>query len=79
MSEGGFGANLGFPILIDRDLKFSASLGLARSSTVQLLVKAAVFCIRECGSPAKATVIVDKKATLRYMAAHRTNIHRCLI
>ena len=77
MSEGGFGTNLGFPILSDRDLKFSGSLGLARSSTVQLLVK--VFCIRECGSPAKATVIVDKKATLRYMAAHRTDILRCLI
>ena len=30
VSEGGFGGAPGFPILSDRDLSFSASLGVAR-------------------------------------------------
>jgi len=60
VSEGGFGSAPGFPILSDRDLSFSASLGVAR----------------ECGSPARATFIVDLSGTLRYMAAHRTDIPR---
>jgi len=60
VSEGGFGSAPGFPILSDRDLSFSASLGVAR----------------ECGVPARATFIVDLLGTLRYMAAHRTDIPR---
>ena len=31
---------------------------------------------RECGSPARATLIVDWSGRLRYMAAHRTDITR---
>jgi len=60
VSEGGFGGAPGFPILSDRDLSFSASCGVAR----------------ECGSPARATLIVDWSGNLRYMAAHRTDIPR---
>merc|ERR1711990_1146910 len=47
VSDGGFGSAPGFPILSDRDLSFSASLGVAR----------------ECGSPARAPFIVDLSAT----------------
>jgi len=60
VSDGGFGGAPGFPILSDRDLSFSASCGVAR----------------ECGSPARATLIVDWSGNLRYMAAHRTDIPR---
>ena len=31
---------------------------------------------RECGSPARATLIVDWSGRVRYMAAHRTDITR---
>ena len=31
---------------------------------------------RECGSPARATLIVDWSGRVRYMAAHRTDIIR---
>ena len=34
---------------------------------------------RECGSPARATLIVDWSGNLRYMAAHRTDIPRSLM
>ena len=40
-------------------------------------VKTAAFDTRGCGSPARATFIVDLSGTLRYMAAHRTDIPRC--
>ena len=39
--------------------------------------KTAVFYTRGCGSPARASFIVDLSGTLRYMAAHRTDIPRC--
>ena len=42
-------------------------------------IKTEAFDIRECGSPARATFIVDSSGTLRYMAAHRTDIPRCFI
>ena len=83
MSDGGFGSAPGFPILTDRDLSFSASLGIARCFNPPFffftLIKAAVFKLRECGVPARATFIVDMSGTLRYMAAHRTDIPRCFI
>ena len=31
---------------------------------------------RECGSPARATLIVDWSGRVRYMTAHRTDITR---
>ena len=34
---------------------------------------------RECGSPARATLIVDWNGIVRYMAAHRTDIPRSFI
>ena len=85
MSEGGFGSAPGFPILSDRDLSFSASLGVARCFNLPkqwtsffflMLIKVTVFNLRECGVPARATFIVDLSGTLRYMAAHRTDIPR---
>ena len=42
-----------------------------------MLIK--VFNLRECGAPARATFIVDLSGTLRYMAAHRTDIPRFFI
>ena len=88
MSEGGFGSAPGFPILSDRDLSFSASLGVARCFNLPkqwtsffflMLIKVTVFNLRECGVPARATFIVDLSGTLRYMAAHRTDIPRFFI
>ena len=78
MSDGGFGSAPGFPILTDRDLSFSASLGIARCFDLFFLtlIRAAVLELRECGVPARATFIVDMSGTLRYMAAHRTDIPR---
>ena len=80
VSEGGFGGAPGFPILSDRDLSFSASLGVARCvvhSFPLFFFKTAAFDTRGCGSPARASFIVDLSGTLRYMAAHRTDIPRC--
>ena len=90
VSEGGFGGAPGFPILSDRDLSFSASCGVARwvinqdnsnpcSSKGQLLHCIVLSLCRECGSPARATLIVDWSGNLRYMAAHRTDISRSLM
>ena len=90
VSEGGFGGAPGFPILSDRDLSFSASCGVARwvinqdhsnpcSSKGQLLHCIVLSFCRECGSPARATLIVDWSGNLRYMAAHRTDIPRSLM
>ena len=82
VSEGGFGSAPGFPILSDRDLSFSASLGVARCFNVlfsHIHIKTVAFDTRECGSPARATFIVDLSGSLRYMAAHRTDIPRCFI
>ena len=43
VSGGGFGGPVGFPILSDKDLSLSMSIGVAR----------------DCGMPARATFIID--------------------
>ena len=47
---GGFGRLIGFPVLSDKDLTLSASLGVARN----------------CGLPAKSAFIIDPKGKIRY-------------
>ena len=60
VSRGGFGGPVGFPILTDNDLSLSMSLGVAR----------------DCGSPARATFIIDWTGRVRYMMVHRSDIGR---
>ena len=48
---------------------------LASLHILCLLLHNMLLC-RECGSPARATLIVDWSGRVRYMAAHRTDITR---
>ena len=59
-SCGGFGGPVGFPILSDKDLSLSMSMGVAMKS----------------GTPARATFIIDWTGTVRYMMVHRSDIGR---
>ena len=59
-SCGGFGGPVGFPILSDKDLSLSMSLGVAR----------------DCGTPARATFIVNQKGNVRYSKVHCSEIGR---
>ena len=58
LESGGFGMNLNFPIISDKDLSLSMSLGVART----------------CGLPARATFIIDTKGFIRYSMIHRASI-----
>ena len=60
VSGGGFGGPVGFPILSDKDLSLSMSMGVAR----------------DCGMPARATFIIDWTGVVRYMMVHRSDIGR---
>ena len=60
VSRGGFGGPVGFPILTDKDLSLSMSMGVAR----------------DCGLPARATFIIDWTGSVRYMMVHRSDIGR---
>ena len=55
---GGFGRLIGFPVLSDKDLTLSASLGVARN----------------CGLPAKSTFIIDPEGKIRYSGIQHTSI-----
>jgi len=59
-SHGGFGGPVGFPILSDKDLSLSMSMGVAMDN----------------GNPARATFIIDWTGTIRYMMIHRSDIGR---
>ena len=59
-SCGGFGGSVGFPILCDKDLSLSMSMGVAMDN----------------GSPARATFIIDWTGRIRYMMSHRSDIGR---
>jgi len=59
-SHGGFGGPVGFPILSDKDLSLSMSVGVAMDN----------------GNPARATFIIDWTGTIRYMMIHRSDIGR---
>ena len=56
--SGGFGQVLGFPIVSDKDLALSMSMGVARG----------------CGVPARSAFIVDPRGLVRYCAAHKSGI-----
>ena len=58
LESGGFGRTLNFPIISDKDLSLSMSLGVART----------------CGLPARATFIIDTKGLIRYSMIHRASI-----
>ena len=53
--SGGFGKVVGFPILTDKDLSLSMSLGVARP----------------CGFPARAMFILDGRNQVRFSMVHR--------
>ena len=51
-------------------------LSILASLHILCLLLHKVSLYRECGSPARATLIVDWSGRVRYMAAHRTDIIR---
>ena len=53
-----------------------SSLSILASLHILCLLLPNMLLYRECGSPARATLIVDWSGRLRYMAAHRTDITR---
>merc|ERR1719233_2220068 len=59
-SCGGFGGPVKFPILCDKDLSLSMSMGVAMDN----------------GNPARATFIIDWAGRIRYMMSHRSDIGR---
>merc|ERR1719233_1185483 len=59
-SCGGFGGPVKFPILCDKDLSLSMSMGVAMDN----------------GNPARATFIIDWTGRIRYMMSHRSDIGR---
>ena len=59
-SCGGFGGPVNFPILCDKDLSLSLSMGVAMDN----------------GNPARATFIIDWAGRIRYMMSHRSDIGR---
>ena len=61
-SCGGFGGPVGFPILCDKDLSLSMSMGVAMDN----------------GNPARATFIIDWTGRIRYMMSHRSDIGRSI-
>ena len=58
VETGGFGRLIGFPILSDKDLAFSSSMGVART----------------CGMPAKSCFIIDPQGSIRYSTIQQTGI-----
>ena len=54
----------------------SSSLSIFASLHILCLLLHNMSLYRECGSPARATLIVDWSGRVRYMAAHRTDITR---
>jgi alkyl hydroperoxide reductase subunit AhpC len=58
--RGGFGGTVGCTIMTDKNLSLSMSMGVAR----------------DCRAPARATFIIDRTGTVRYMMVHRTDIVR---
>ena len=53
-----------------------SSLSILASLHILCLLLPNMSLYRECGSPARATLIVDWSGRVRYMAAHRTDITR---
>ena len=60
--SGGFGRVVGFPILSDKDLALSMSMGVART----------------CGLPARSVFIVDPTSFVRYSMIQRADISHSL-
>ena len=56
--SGGFGQVIGFPMVSDKDLALSMSLGVARG----------------CGVPSRSAFIFDPRGLARYCAAHKNGI-----
>jgi len=56
--SGGFGQVLGFPMISDKDLALSMSLGVARG----------------CGVPSRSAFIFDPRGLARYCASHKNGI-----
>ena len=59
---GGFGRVIRFPILSDKDLAFSSSMGVARN----------------CGMPAKSCLIIDPQGRIRYSVIQQAGIKRSI-
>jgi len=59
---GGFGKDLGYIVVSDKDLSLSSELGVARS----------------CGLPAKATFIIDPNSVVRYSVIQRSEVCRSI-
>jgi len=56
--SGGFGQVLGFPMISDKDLALSMSMGVARG----------------CGVPSRSAFIFDPRGLARYCASHKSGI-----
>ena len=56
--SGGFGQVIGFPMVSDKDLALSMSLGVARG----------------CGVPSRSAFIFDPRGLARYCSAHKNGI-----
>ena len=56
--SGGFGQLLGFPMISDKDLALSMSMGVARG----------------CGVPSRSAFIFDPRGLARYCASHKSGI-----
>ena len=67
------GTSLSLPVAA---LPGDVSISILASLRILCLLSHNMSLCRECGSPARATLIVDWSGRVRYMAAHRTDITR---